>query len=83
MPVYIVTVSGEIPLRSHRTRPRFYKRLLSNLVDAVERSGGRVLGARLLEAKILVETDVDALEALSRVFGVHRAGEVAVHEFRA
>jgi thiamine biosynthesis protein ThiI len=83
MPVYIVTVSGEIPLRSHRTRPRFYKRLLANLTDAVERSGGRVLAARLLEAKILVETDVDALEALSRVFGVHRAGEVAVHEFKS
>jgi len=59
LPKYLVTVSGEIPLRSPRTRPRFYRVLVENIRDAVERTGGRLLESKVLEAKILLETDVD------------------------
>ncbi|AFK51387.1 thiamine biosynthesis protein ThiI [Thermogladius calderae 1633] len=82
MPVYVVTVSGEIPLRSSRTRPRFYRRLVENLRDAVERAGGRVLGHEVVEAKVVLRTDVDVTEALSKVFGVHRVGVVAEYQFK-
>ncbi|MGB9816343.1 MAG: tRNA sulfurtransferase [Desulfurococcaceae archaeon] len=82
MPKYLVTVSGEIPLRSPRTRPRFYRVLVENIRDAVERNGGRLLESKVLEAKILLETDVDVEEAIARVFGVHKVGRVLEYVFR-
>lgn len=82
LPTYMVTVSGEIPLRSPRTRPRFYSRLVENIKDAVERAGGRVEDIEIIEAKILVKTDREVDETLARVFGVHKVGKVLVYEFR-
>ena len=82
MPEYLVTVSGELPLRSKRTRPKFYKRLINNIKDMVERNNARVLGSRIVEAKIWLVTDRDVLTGLSRVFGVHRAGLVNTYSFR-
>jgi len=82
MPQYLITVSGELPLRSPRTRPRFYRRLVENIRDMVERHGARVLGSRIIEAKIWLVTDRDVLSGLSRVFGVHRAGLVVTYNFK-
>ena len=82
MPEYLVTVSGELPLRSKRTRSKFYKRLIDNIKDMVERNNARVLGSRIVEAKIWLITDRDVLAGLSRVFGVHRAGLVITYNFR-
>ncbi|MEZ0393709.1 MAG: THUMP domain-containing protein [Desulfurococcaceae archaeon] len=81
MATYLVTVSGEIPLRSRRTRPRFYGALFGAIADAVQRAGGKVTREELLEAKVLVEAEGDVLEAISRVFGVKRVAEVAWREF--
>ncbi|MEM4718105.1 MAG: tRNA 4-thiouridine(8) synthase ThiI, partial [Desulfurococcaceae archaeon] len=73
MPTYLITVSGEIPIRSHRTRPRFYRKLIDNIVNAVERSGSRILETYFLEAKILVSTDKEVNAVFTKVFGVHKA----------
>ena len=81
MPEYLVTVSGELPLRSERTRPRFYRKLLENIRDMAERNGARVLESRLVEAKIWLVTDKDILSHFSRVFGVHKAGVVITYRF--
>jgi len=75
-------VTGEIPLRSSRTRPRFYKVLIDNIRDAVERVGGRVNTIEILEAKILLDVDREVEEVLTRVFGVYRVGRVLEYEFR-
>ncbi|MEM0282641.1 MAG: THUMP domain-containing protein, partial [Desulfurococcaceae archaeon] len=82
MPRYLVTVAGEIPLRSNRTRPRFYRVLIENIKDAVERAGGRVVEIRIIDAKILLETNVDVEHTVARVFGVHKVGKVLEYEFR-
>lgn len=82
MPEYLITVAGEIPLRSKRTRPKFYRRLIDNIRDMAERSNVRVLNSRIIEAKIWLTTDRDILTGLSRVFGIHRAGVVITYNFR-
>lgn len=82
LPVYMVTVSGEIPLRSPRTRPRFYSRLVENIKDAVARAGGVVEKIEIIEAKLLVSTDKEVGESIARVFGVHRVGRVLTYEFK-
>jgi thiamine biosynthesis protein ThiI len=82
LPLYLITVSGELPLRSSRTRPRFYRRLLENIEDAVARAGGRIIRSELLEAKVLIETDLDVEDVLARVFGVYRVGKVVEYRFK-
>jgi thiamine biosynthesis protein ThiI len=82
MPEYLITVAGELPLRSKRTRPKFYRRLIDNIRDMAERSNARVLNSRIIEAKIWLTTDRDILAGLSRVFGIHRAGVVITYNFR-
>lgn len=82
LPSYLVTVTGEMPLRSSRTRPRFYKVLVENIIDALRRNGIRILSKRLVNAKIFIETDRDALEIITRVFGVYKAGKVLVFQFK-
>ena len=82
MPEYLITVAGELPLRSKRTRPKFYRRLIDNIRDMAERSNARVLNSRIIEAKIWLTTDRDILTGLSRVFGIHRAGVVITYNFR-
>lgn len=83
MPVYLVTVSGELPLKSSRTRPKFYRKLVENISNALERHGIKLVEHKLLEAKVLVSTDSEALHVLSRVFGVYRAGRVLEYEFKS
>lgn len=81
MPLYLVTVAGEIPLKSPRTRPRLYAMLAENIKRTLARKGITVSAVRFTDAKILVEAGGDALQALSRVFGVHRVSEVQAIEF--
>lgn len=82
LPNYLVTVSGEAILKSSRSRPKFFNALIRNISDAVSRAGGRVISIDVVEAKIHLVTDVDAIDAISRVFGVYRVGRVLVYEFR-
>lgn len=82
MPEYLITVTGELPLRSKRTRPRFYKTLLENLRDAIQREGAQVLEHKIVEAKVFIATDKDVLSRIAKVFGVYKVGRVLRCEFR-
>lgn len=82
MPTYLITVAGEIPLKSKKTRSRLYYRLIDNIRRRLARRNITLQAAKIIDAKILVETQVEALQELSRVFGVHRVSEVQVLEFR-
>ncbi|MEM3926766.1 MAG: tRNA uracil 4-sulfurtransferase ThiI [Desulfurococcaceae archaeon] len=81
MPNYLITVSGEIPLRSKRTRPRFYRKLIKNIEDLASRIGARVLESEIIDAKIFISTDKDILDKLQMVFGIHRVARVFVFKF--
>ncbi len=78
---YLVTVSGEVVLKSSRTRPRFFNALARSIRDAVSRSGGKVVDLSVVEAKIYLVTDVDVSNTVSKVFGVYRVGEVLSYTF--
>ncbi len=78
---YLVTVSGEIVLKSARTRPRFFRALTRNIVDALKREGITDFKVIIDGARIFVETEGDATEVLTRVFGVYRVGEAVEFEF--
>lgn len=82
MPSYLVTVTGELPLKSGRSRPRFYRVMVENIKDAVERAGAKVLENRIVEAKIFLSTDKDVVDRIARVFGVYKVGQVIVGEFK-
>lgn len=78
---YLITVSGEIPLKSWRSRPRFYKTLIKNLSEVLREYGSTSYSFKIVDAKIFLESDVDVLEELSKVFGVMRVGEVDLISF--
>lgn len=82
MPVYIVVLAGEIVLKSRRTRPRFLKRLVSNIEDALGRMGVGGYRVWVDGARVFVEAPVDVSKVLERVFGVYRFGEVVEVEFK-
>lgn len=69
-------------MKSERTRPRFYKKLVENITDALSRDGIRMLYAEIVDAKILLSTDKDALNTLIHVFGIYKAGRVLSYEFK-
>lgn len=79
--MYIVTLSGEIVLKSQRTRPRFLRRLVSNIEDALVRNGVSRYRIWVDGARVFVVSDRDLHGILERVFGVHRFGEVVEVEF--
>jgi len=83
LPLYLLTVSGELPLKSPRTRSRMYSMLISNLRRLLERRNIHVSTVRVTDAKILVETREDALEELRRVFGILRVAEVEEISFNS
>jgi len=70
--LFIVKVSGEIPLKSSRTRPRFEKRLVRNIIDALERNGIKYGYVRVSEGVVYVDAEDGAEGVIKDVFGVHR-----------
>jgi len=79
---YIVTVSGEILLKSKRSRPKFFRRLIRNLEDALSREDIEDCIINQEGAKLIVKCREDALHVIQRVFGVYRVGEVTEVAFR-
>lgn len=73
---YLITVSGELPLKSRRSRPRFYKALIKNISEVLQEYGSTNYSFKIIDAKIFLESDIDVLEDLSKVFGVMKVGEV-------
>ncbi|MEM0297491.1 MAG: hypothetical protein QXU35_06965 [Zestosphaera sp.] len=63
---YLITVAGELPIKSWRSRPKFYKVLLRNIGELLRRKGALTYSSKLINAKIFLESDVSVLEELSR-----------------
>ncbi|MEM0355358.1 MAG: tRNA uracil 4-sulfurtransferase ThiI [Desulfurococcaceae archaeon] len=80
--LFLITLSGEIPLKSRISRNRMLRILVRNIRDALERNGYPEPRFRIVDAKILVEINGDALEILSRVFGIHKVSSVSKIVFR-
>jgi thiamine biosynthesis protein ThiI len=75
--VVIASLAGEVVLKSPRTRPRFERRLLQNVAEALERNGISCDGVRIKAARLEVEccsTEEECkriVSVLRRVFGLH------------
>ncbi len=75
MKVYLLGLSGEIILKSGRTRPRFQRRLVDNIEDALSREGFTDFKVRIQEARLIVKAGNGAGRVLERVFGIHSVAE--------
>lgn len=80
--LYVVKVSGEIPLKSHRTRPRFEGRLVNNIKDALSRNGFKCYDITASGGVIYVECDEGAEKAIKEVFGVHKVCRATKYEVK-
>jgi len=76
--IVVASLSGEIVLKSRRVRPRFERRLLSNIADALAKWNVKTCSRpRLWDARILIgpcrqrDEYCLAMDALLHVFGVH------------
>ncbi|MFN3268374.1 MAG: THUMP domain-containing protein [Zestosphaera sp.] len=78
---YLITVSGELPIKSWRSRPKFYRVLIKNISEVLREYGSTNYSFKIINAKIFLESDIDVLEDLSRVFGVMKIGEVDLINF--
>jgi thiamine biosynthesis protein ThiI len=79
--VVFVAIAGEIALKSERTRPRFERRLVRNVEDALARNDVSYDSIEVVDGRLLVRTRhaEEALHVLTRVFGVH--GVTIAYEF--
>ncbi len=82
MPKYIITIAGEVLLKSPRTRPRFIKKLLSNIQDAFKRNNVRDYKISVEGARIFIESKPDVSDLLKNIFGIYRFGEVVKVDFK-
>jgi len=77
--VVLASIAGEIVLKSDRTRPRFERRLVRNIVDAFRREGVECSDVWVEAARLYVSGCRDyavlekTVDTLSRVFGIHWA----------
>ncbi len=79
----MAVISGEVLLKSPRTRPRFEERLLDNIVDAFERNNVDYEEVWIEDARLLVDSgDEKAVEVLRRVFGIQYVMEAWFFEFQ-
>lgn len=78
---YLITVSGELPLKSQRSRPKFYRTLIKNMGEVLREYGSTNYSFKIIDAKIFLESDIDVLEDLSKVFGVMKVSEVDLISF--
>lgn len=69
--LYVIKVSGEIPLKSHRTRPKFERKLIDNIRDAVNKNGFRCNDVWASEGIIYADCNDGVEEIIKEVFGVH------------
>jgi len=85
--VVLAALSGEIVLKSPRTRPRFERRLVENAASALTAFGADCGRVRVWEARLLVEECrgeqgyMRAVDALTHLFGIHGATVAHVVEY--
>ena len=77
--IVLLRFSGEIAVKAGRTRARFERQLVRNVVDAVRSSGiaGRV--SRTRDRVVVATEDPRAPGVLARVFGVQSLSVASVH----
>ena len=81
--LYLVRISGEIVLKSRRTRARFERRLLRNLADMLRRKGFEDFKIEREDARIFVEGPSEMEDVISRVFGIHSLSPATRVEFES
>ncbi len=65
----MLRLTGEITTKGRRTRVRFRKKLVENIRDAIESSGG-TCRVRSDWSRLYVRSDPGAADAISRVYGI-------------
>ncbi len=73
--LYLISVAGEIPLKSHRTRPRFFRALEKALKDALGRRGITKFSVWRDGARVFLKAPRNARDAVAKVFGIGRVCE--------
>ncbi len=73
--LYLISVAGEIPLKSHRTRPRFFRALEKALKDTLGRRGITKFSIWRDGARVFLKAPRNARDAVAKVFGVGRVCE--------
>ncbi len=79
--LYLISVAGEIPLKSHRTRPRFFKALEKALKDALGRRGVTKFSIWRDGARVFLKAPHNACDTVAKVFGVGRVCEAVELSF--
>jgi len=74
---------GELTLKTGRSRERFESRLMENIRDALETNGFRDYELSISPGRIYLRVDGDAMEILTRVFGVVGVVRVVSHKFES
>jgi len=80
-PVHIVRLSGEITLKSERTRPIFERTLLKNIEYALRKHGFTNYKIRTVPGRIFIYEAEGAENILTRVFGVHSVSPAVEYMF--
>lgn len=81
MNLYLVSMAGEIPLKSHITRSRFVRRLIKNIEDALLRRNVKEFKVWIDGARIFIKTNTTIDNILTRIFGIHSIAKVTELEF--
>ena len=71
--LHLISVSGEIPLKSPRTKPRFFRALAKAVEDALGRRGVKSFRMWRDGSRVFLRAPTNCLDTLSHVFGVRRA----------
>ncbi len=79
--LYLIRISGEIVLKSERTRARFERQLVKNIVDMAVKKGLDEPKVVRGQARIFVEGSNGLEEVLKKVFGVYSFSPVILVEF--
>ncbi len=80
---YIIKESSEIPLKSHRTRPRFEDKLLNNIKQRLKAEGFEDVKLSIREGVITLITKSNERvgQVVSEVFGVHKVCKAICKKF--
>ncbi len=81
MYLYLVSIAGEIPLKSHVTRSRFVRRLIKNIEDTLLRKNVKEFKIWIDGARIFIKADCAIDNILTRIFGIHSIAKVIELEF--
>ena len=78
---YLVRISGEIVLKSERTRASFERKLIRNIADMAKRRNIRNIKIVRGQARLFVKAPEEVESVLKRVFGIYSFSPVKPLEF--